>query len=186
MAKTSAKKAKPASQKTGTGATVQTRLALDRFILGLWTERDLAAFLASKNPAAAPLKELPAAAAPDRQREGEKLRKRLFGRDRPTDLEKFEALLRQGVDCAFQGMPVLPELQHDLLANTDIVPKDDARSEAMRTVSDYAAASQVNLAVQEVGRLAVVTTDRVPKARALAMEKLKQQLAGLPHLLPAE
>ena len=183
MAKSTPKK--PVKKQEAPQASVETRLALDRFLMGIWIERDLTEFLASKNPAAAPLRDVLKGDAPDRQREGEKLRKKLFGRDRPSELEKFEALLRQGVDCAANGMPVLIELQHDLQANIDVIPRDDPRAEAVRTVSAYAAASQVNVAVQEVGRLAVLTTDRVSKARAEALDKLKTQLAAFPHLLPA-
>lgn len=165
-------------------ATLQTRLALDRFLTGLWNDRDLTAFLASKAPDAKPLAGLAKAQEFDRPREGEKLRKALFGRERPSEIERFEALLRQGIDCAAQAMPVLPELQHDLLAHSDIVAKDDARYLAMKVVSEYAAASQVHVAVQVVGRLAEATTDRVANARKSALAELRKLLPAFPYLMP--
>ncbi|HEY3450769.1 MAG TPA: hypothetical protein VGK67_30715 [Myxococcales bacterium] len=184
-----AKKAAPAKaakavKKAPVAAPDETRLALDRFLIGIWIDRDLMGFLASKSPAAKPLASLAQAREFDRSREGEKLRKALFGRDRPTEIERFEALLRQGVDCVIEKMPVLAELQHDLLAHTDAVPKVDGRSQAMRAIADYAAVSQVNLAVQDVGRLAVATLDRVANARKDALARLKEALADFPYLRP--
>ena len=185
MATRSAKTKKPAKKSAAKASvSAQTRLALDRFLLGLWIERDLLGFLSAKSLAAAPLEGLAGTSNMDRAREGERLRKDLFGRERPDDVEKFEALLRQGVDCVEASMPVLEELQHDLYASSDAVPREDPRAEAMRALADYAMASQVNVAVQEVGRLAEATTDRVSKARDAALEKLRQVLGPFPHLMP--
>ena len=184
-------KAKPAAKKPArkkaavpASASDETRLALDRFLIGLWSDRDLLAFPASKSPAARPLQPLAEAQELDRPRQGEKLRQKLLGKDRPTELERFEALLRQGVDCVAQKMPVLAELQHDLLAHADVLDKDDDRARAMRVISDYAVASQVNLAVQAVGRLAEATVDRVAKAQRDALARLEETLSDFPHLSP--
>ena len=165
-------------------ASLETRLALDRFLLGIWIDRDLMGLLSSGSKVAAPLRPLARAREFDRPREGERLREALFGRERPSEVERFEALLRQGVDCVVQKMPVLAELQHDLLAHADAVAKDDPRALAMRAVVDYAAASQVNLAVQAVGRLAEATVDRVANARRQALSRLEKTLADFPHLSP--
>ncbi len=172
------------AQAPAAGAADQTRLALDRFLIGIWIDRDLMSFLETSSPAARPLEPLAKAKEFDRAREGEKLRKALFGKDRPSELERFEALLRQGVDCVIEKMPVLAELQHDLLAHSDVLPKDDARAKAMRVIADYAAASQVNVAVQVVGRLAEATVDRVANARKDALARLKETLANFPYLRP--
>jgi hypothetical protein len=185
MAKKATKKPeKKAAAPQQPKASVQSRLALDRFLIGIWIERDFLALLSSNKEAAAPLRPLALVANLDRLRAAEKLRTQLFGRDRPNELEQFEALLRQAVDCIEGGSSVLPELQHDLLANVDVLPKGDRRIEAMRAVADYAATSQVNVAIQDVGRLAAVTTDREPNARELALKKLKELLADYPYLLP--
>lgn len=175
---------KPAAKAAAGDVKLETRLALDRFLVGIWIDRDLMGFLESGAAAAKPLAKLKDAPEFGRPREGEKLRKALYGKDRPTEIERFEALLRQGVDCVIGKMPVLAELQHDLLANADALPKEDGRSKAMRVIADYAAASQVNVAVQEVGRLAEATVDRVANARKDALARLKEALADFPHLRP--
>jgi hypothetical protein len=184
MAKKATKKPEKTAQPQKPKASVQTRLALDRFLIGIWTERDFLGLLSSNQPTATPLGSLALVPNMDRMRAAEKLRVQLFGRERPNELEQFEALLRQGVELIENGSSVLPELQHDLLANVDVVPKGDKRIDAMRAVADYAAVTQVNVAVQEVGRLAAATTDRVSNARAVAVGKLKELLSGFPYLMP--
>jgi hypothetical protein len=181
-----ATKSKKKPEKTAkVKVSAQTRLALDRFLMGLWIERDLVFFLSAKPDDGAPLRSIIHAANTERTREAERLHKDLFGSARPTALEQFEALLRQGVDCVETAKPVLKELQHDLYASADAVSRDDLRAEAMRALGDYAIASQVNVAVQEVGHLAEVTTDRVSLARTAALRRLKDLLSGFPHLMPA-
>lgn len=187
--KSSAKKpaAKKPAAKAGSkpaAPTAHARLALDRFLLGVWIDRDLVGYLGSKDPGAVELASLKKVSDSERPRAGERLRQELFGAPRPTDEERFEALLRQGVDCVRDGMPVLKELQHDLQAHVDVVGRDDARAEAMRTLAEYAMASQVNVAIQGVGRLAEATADRVEKARKQALKLLAKTLAKHPHLLP--
>jgi len=179
-AKKPTRPAKKAQAPAAGAADLRERIQLGR----QWIDRDLMSFLETSSPAARPLEPLAKAKEFDRAREGEKLRKALFGKDRPSELERFEALLRQGVDCVIEKMPVLAELQHDLLAHSDVLPKDDARAKAMRVIADYAAASQVNVAVQVVGRLAEATVDRVANARKDALARLKETLANFPYLRP--
>jgi hypothetical protein len=163
-----------------TEVTPALRLALDRYLLGLWTEQEMTAAIPA-HPALAPL----AALGPlDRPAAAQKLREEWLGRARPSDEEELEALLREGVDRASAGKTMLPELQHDLLANASAVPRDDPRAEAVRILAGLAAATQVDIAVQAVGHIAETTTDRVPKARAEALARLSRVLKALPHLAP--
>jgi hypothetical protein len=171
------------AQKTPT-VDPQVKLALDRFLMGLWSERDLESLTTEKSERAIVLSPLLSANPVDRPRASEELRQNLFGSRRPTDLEQFEALIRQGVDCVEKGMPVLSELQHDLLARLGAVARDDGRALAARAIADYAASSQVNIAIQEVGKLAEATTGRVARAREETLKKLKDSLAQFPHLRP--
>ncbi len=168
----------------GDKAPPQTRLALDRYVVGLWNDADLAGFLEAKKPGHPPLLPLLKVPSLDRARAAQKLRKELFGSERSGEVEKLEALIREGVERAEAGMPILAELQHDLLANASAVPKGDPRSQAVAVLADLAAASQVNVSIQAVGHIAETTTDRVQKARADALAKLSEALAKHPHLAP--
>jgi len=159
-----------------------TRLAVDRYLLGVWGDRELLEFL--KQSPQSPLAPLAQATTLDRPREARRLRAVLLGAERPTDTERLEALIREGVDRTEQGMTILTELQHDLTAHVTAVAKDDARAEAVRALADLAAASQVHVSIQSVGAAAERSLDRVQKARELALTRLQEILRPFPHLAP--
>jgi hypothetical protein len=163
------------------------QLALDRYVMGVWSDRDLELFLQAA-PASQRIDALRAVhklLSYERPQAARALRREWTQSERPSPPEQLEALIRECADRAHRGMPILKELQTDLSSRLHVVSADDPRGKAALLLAKLGEASTLQVHMRSLPREPLNEPDRVSALRSQTLATLKTLLAPFPHLLAA-